>query len=66
MRKVVAAALFALTGACLSLSGIVLSHLFDDYKDSPDSMFIEMAAIPFAIGVVCLGAGVLAIRSSAR
>jgi hypothetical protein len=30
MRKVLAAVLFALTGAGLMLAAIVLSHLFDD------------------------------------
>jgi hypothetical protein len=63
MRKVVAAVLFTLTGACLLLAGVALSHLFDDYKDSPDSMFIEAAALPFAVAVVCLAFGVLALRN---
>ena len=54
MRKVIAAFLFAVTGACLLLAGLALSNLFDDYKDSPDSMFIETAATVFAVAVVCL------------
>ena len=62
MRKAIAAFLFTLTGACLLLTGIVLSNLFDDYKDSPDSMFIQAAAKVFAIGVICLIGGVIAIR----
>jgi hypothetical protein len=66
MRKVVAAVLFALAGACLLLFGLALSNLFDDHKDSRDSMFIEAAAIPFAIAVVCLAAGVLALRNGTR
>jgi hypothetical protein len=65
MRKVVAAVLFALTGACLLLTGLVLSNLFDDYKDSPDSMFIQAAAIPFTIAVLCLAGGVFALRNGA-
>jgi hypothetical protein len=65
MRKVVAAVLFALTGACLLLSGIVLSNLFDDYKDSPDTLFIGAAAIPLTIAVLCLASGVLALRNGA-
>jgi hypothetical protein len=40
--------LFALTGAGLLLTALALSNLFDDYKDSPDSMFIEAAVIPLA------------------
>jgi hypothetical protein len=39
-----------------------VSNLFDDYKDSPDSMVIEAAAIPLGIAVVCLAGGVLALR----
>jgi hypothetical protein len=66
MRKVLAAVLFALTGAGLMLAAIVLSHLFDDYKDSPDSMFIETAAVPLALGLMCLAGGVSALREPPR
>jgi hypothetical protein len=48
----------------VSVSGFALSNLFDDYKDSPDSMFIEAAAIPLGTAVVCLAGGVLALRNS--
>ena len=65
MRKVVAAVLFALAGACLLVTGIVLSNLFDDYKDSPDSTFIETAAIPFSVAVLCLAGGAWALRNGA-
>ena len=64
MRKVIAAFLFAVTGACLLLTGLVLSNLFDEYRDSPDSMFIETGATVFAVGVVCLIGGVVALRST--
>ena len=66
MRKLLAAVLFAVTGACLMLTGLVLSNLFDAYKDSPDSMFIETAATVFAVGVVCLVGGVIALRYKPR
>jgi hypothetical protein len=57
MGKAFAAVLFALTRTCFLLSGFVLSNLFDDDKDSPDSMFIEAATIPLGIAVVCLAGG---------
>jgi hypothetical protein len=66
MRKVVAAVLFALTGAGLLLTALALSNLFDDYKDSPDSMFIEAAAIPLALALLCLAGGVIALRNNPR
>ena len=65
MRKAIAAVLFALTGACLLLAGLALSNLFDDYKDSPDSMFIEAAAKVAAVGLVCLVGGAVALRDNA-
>jgi ABC-type cobalamin transport system permease subunit len=66
MRKVVAAVLFAVMGACLLLAGVALSHLFDDYKDSPDSMFIKAAAQVSVIALVCLIGGVVALRNGSR
>jgi ABC-type cobalamin transport system permease subunit len=66
MRKVVAAVLFAVMGACLLLAGFALSNLFDDYKDSPDSMFIKTAAQVSVIALVCLVGGVIALRNGSR
>jgi hypothetical protein len=66
MRKALAALLFVLTGACLTIGGIVLSNLFDDYKDSTDSTYIETAAYPLVLGALFLVAGVLALRERAE
>ena len=54
--------LFALTGACLTLGGLALANLFDDYKDSPDSYYVESAAIPLALALVFPAGAVLALR----
>jgi heme/copper-type cytochrome/quinol oxidase subunit 3 len=64
MRKVVAAVLFALTGACLLLAGMVVSNVFADYKDSSDSTYIETAAVPFALGLLFLAGGVMAFATA--
>jgi hypothetical protein len=66
MRKVIAAILFAVMGGCLLLAGLALSNLFDDYKDSPDSMFIKAAAQMSVIALVCLVGGVIALRNGSR
>jgi hypothetical protein len=55
--------LFALTGAFMLLAGFALSNLFDDYKDSPDSMFIETAAQVFGVALVCCVGGIIAPRN---
>ena len=41
---------------------LALSNLFDDYKDSPDSTYIETAAVPLVLGALFLVAGVLTLR----
>jgi hypothetical protein len=66
MQKALAALLFVLTGTCLAIGGIVLSTLFDDYKDSPDSTYIETAAVPLALAALFLVAGILALRRHPR
>ncbi|MBA3263054.1 MAG: hypothetical protein H0T69_11435 [Thermoleophilaceae bacterium] len=63
MRKVIGAVLFALTGACLLLSGMILSNLFDDYKDSTDAAYIETAAIWAVLGILFLAGGIAALRN---
>jgi ABC-type enterobactin transport system permease subunit len=62
MQKALSALLFVLTGACLTIGGIILSTLFDDYKDSPDSTYIETAAVPLVLGALFLVAGILTLR----
>jgi hypothetical protein len=63
VRKVVAAVLFALTGALLLLAWAALDNLWADYQDSPDSTYIEVAAIELGLALVCAAGGVWALRS---
>lgn len=62
MRRVLAAILFALMGAALLLVFFALQNLWDDYKDSPDSLYIETAAIEAAIAIACGVGGALVLR----
>ena len=64
MRKVGAALLFTIAGAFLLLAWGALDTLWADYKDSPDSTYIEMAATfaVVALGFAGLGAFVLRDR----
>jgi MprA protease rhombosortase-interaction domain-containing protein len=41
---------------------LALSNLFDDYKDSPDSTYIETAAVPLVLAALLLVAGALTLR----
>ena len=51
-----------LTGACVTLAVLALSNLFDDYKDSTDSQYVEAALIPLGLALFFLTGGVLALR----
>jgi multisubunit Na+/H+ antiporter MnhG subunit len=62
MRNAFSALLFVLAGACIALALLALSNLFDDYKDSPDSTYIETAAVPLVLAALFLVAGVLTLR----
>lgn len=66
MQKALSALLFVLTGACLTIGGIILSTLFDDYKDSPDSTYVETAAVPLVLAALFLIAGILTLRRRPR
>ena len=66
MRKALAPLLFTLTGACVLLAGIVVSTMFDDRKDSEDSYYLGVAAIPFIVGLVLLAGGIWALRGPTR
>jgi hypothetical protein len=57
MRKIGAAVLFIGAGALLLLSWSALDNLWADYKDSPDSLYIEVAAIWAAIALAFAGVG---------
>ena len=62
MRKVIAAVLFGIAGACSLLAVFPVTALFDDYKDSPDAFYIGWAAIALAAAVVAAGAGAFLLR----
>jgi hypothetical protein len=62
MRKAVAAILFALMGAALLYAFATLDNLWSDYQDSPDSTYIEVAAIEVAFALACGVGGWLVLR----
>ena len=62
MRKVLAAVLFAVAGALILLSYTALENLWADYQDSPDSTYIEVAAIELGLAAVAIAGGVVALR----
>ena len=62
MQKAFSALLFVLAGACITLAVLALSNLFDDYKDSPDSTYIETAALPLVLAALFLVAGALTLH----
>jgi hypothetical protein len=62
VRKAVAAVLFALTGALLLLAWAALDNLWADYQDTPDSTYIDVAAIELGLALVCAAGGVWALR----
>ncbi|HKJ36810.1 MAG TPA: hypothetical protein VKA36_09615 [Solirubrobacterales bacterium] len=61
-RKVLAALLFILATALLVWSVVVLSTVWDDYKDSSDSTYVLNAAVVFGLAVLAAAAGYLTIR----
>jgi len=62
MRKVGAALLFMVAGAFLLLAWGALDNLWADYKDSPDSTYIEVAAILAVTGLGIAGLGAFVLR----
>lgn len=66
MRKTLAAVLFALSGALLLLTAFALQNLFEEYKDSADSVYIATAAVTFGLGVVAAVGGALLLRERER
>ena len=52
MRTVAAAILFCFCGALLLLSYSVLENPWAEYQDSPDSTYIEIAAIEVGLALV--------------
>ena len=62
MRKVGAALLFMVAGAFVVFAWLALDNLWADYKDSPDSLYIELAAIWAAIALAFAGLGTWVLR----
>lgn len=62
MRRVLAAVLFALAGALILLAFLALENLWADYQDSPDSTYIEVAALELGLAALAGGGGFLALR----
>lgn len=62
VRKVIAALLFAVSGAALMLAAGALTTLFDEYKDSPDSLYIGWAVVTLAVAVGAALGGALLLR----
>lgn len=62
MRKVVAAVLFAVAGAALLLSAFGFTALFDDYKDSPDSLYLAWGVGTLAVAVVAAAIGAVLLK----
>jgi hypothetical protein len=62
MRKVIAAVLFACTGASLLMASLFLTNIWGD-GDSADSEYIEGAAVFLAIALGAAIAGAWALRS---
>jgi hypothetical protein len=62
LRKVAAAVLFALTGALLLLGYLALDNIWSGDGDSPDSTYIELAAVEVALAVACAAGGAWALR----
>jgi hypothetical protein len=62
MRTVLGAVLFAIAGAAILPGASVIDNVWADYADSPDSTYIETAAIWFGIGLAAGVGGVLALR----
>ena len=62
MRKTAAAVLFAIAGALVLLSWLALSNLWAGYQDSPDALYIEVAAIELGLAAAAVLGGILAIR----
>jgi hypothetical protein len=62
VRKLIAAVLFALTGASLLLGSVFVTNLWGE-GDSADSEYIEGAVIFLGIALVAALAGTWALRS---
>jgi hypothetical protein len=57
MRTVGATLLLMVAGAFLLIASTSFVELWAEYKDSPDSTYIEAAAITAGIALGCIGLG---------
>ena len=62
MRKVGAAFLFAFAGAALLMSSFGFATLFDEYKDSPDSLYIGWGVTGLVVAAAAATVGALLLR----
>lgn len=62
MRKVFAAILFAGSGALFLMAAFAFQALFEDFKDSADSVYLATGAVMFGLGVVAAVCGALLLR----
>ena len=62
MRKIGAALLFMVAGFFLVFAWTSLENLWAKYQDSPDSLYIESAAIWAAIALAFAGLGGWVLR----
>lgn len=66
MRKLAAAVLFAIAGALMLLAVMSLTNVWQQYQDSPDSTYIEVAALWLLLGLASMGAGFCALHDRSR
>jgi uncharacterized membrane protein YqhA len=62
LRTVIAAICFGLAAALVVLAGKTLSTIWADYKDSADSVYIEVAAVELLLAVPFLAGSYWALR----
>lgn len=62
MRKATAAVLFAVAGAAVLLAVFAVMTLFDEFKDSPDSLYVGWAVITLVVAAVAAVAGAVLLR----
>lgn len=54
--------LFALAGAALLVSGFGFAALLDEYKDSPDSLYVGWGIAGLTLAAVAAAIGALLLR----
>ena len=62
MRTTLAFFLFVIAGGLVVLSYGALRYLWADYQDSPDYVYLGVAAIEWGVATVAVVGGVLLLR----